>query len=70
MAPVGDDGEPKITQFISFSHNSHTLKPKFVKDPPAWDEKFMGLDGWHGIDFPGMFESRGPEIEQAIMLAL
>lgn len=70
MAPVGDDGEPKITQFISFSHNSHTLKPKFVKDPPEWHEKYMGLDGWHGIDFPGMFESRGPEIEQAIMLAL
>ena len=30
----------------------------------------MGLEGWHAIDFPGMFESRGPEIEAAIMLAL
>ena len=70
MAPVGPDGEPEVTKFISFAHNSHTLKPKFVKDPPEWHEKFMGLDGWHGVDFPGMFESRGPEIEQAIMLAL
>lgn len=70
MAPVGDDGQPLESKIISYGHNSHTIKPKIVSDPPKWGDLYLGLDGWHAVDFPGMFESRGPEIEAAIMLAL
>lgn len=68
MAPVGPDGQPAMSKIISFGHNSHTLKPKIVQE--KWSDMYPGLDGWYAIDFPGMFESRGPEIEAAIMLAL
>lgn len=70
MAPVGPDGQPLSSEIMSYGHNSHTLKPKLVSDPPQWDEHFLGLDGWYAVDFPGMFESRGPELDAAIMLAL
>ena len=70
MAPVGDNKQPQEGKIISYGHNSHTLKPKIISDPPKWGDLYNGLDGWHAVDFPGMFESRGPEIEAAIMLAL
>ena len=68
MAPIGEDGQPQVNKIMSYGHNSHTLKPKIIQE--KWDDMYTGLDGWYAIDFPGMFESRGPEIEAAIQLAL
>jgi hypothetical protein len=70
MAPVDANGTPLVNRIISHAANSHTLKPKFVNDPPVYPDEFTGLDGWHAVDFPGMFESKGPELDTALYLAL
>ena len=44
MAPIDKDGVtnsnivPSSNKIISHQHNSHTLKPKLVSDPPAYGE--------------------------------
>jgi hypothetical protein len=64
------DGKPSENHIISHSFNSHTLKPKFLADPPAYGEAYCGLDKFHTIDYAGMFESRGPELDAALYLGI
>ena len=63
LAPVGDDGLPIENAIISHQHNSHTLGPKFVNGTPNYPENFNALQGIHSIDYPGLFESKGPELD-------
>lgn len=61
---------PSENKIISHGRNSHTLKPKFVSDPPVYGDEFCGLDSIHSVDYPGMFESRGPELDVALYLGI
>ena len=70
MAPVGPDGKPIENAIISHQFNSHTLKPKFVSDPPVYGDEYCGLDKFHCVDYPGMFESKGPELDTALYLGI
>lgn len=70
MAPVGEDGKPLYDKIVSHAHNSHTLKPKLVADPPKYGDEYLGLEKYHAVDFPGMFESKGPELDTALYLTL
>ena len=70
MAPVDKDGNPLYDKIINHSHNSHTLKPKFVTNPPEYADDYCGLDGIYSVDYPGMFESKGPELDAALYLSL
>ena len=71
MAPVGKDELPETNDIMSHSHNSHTLFPKIPGDtdyPKQYRQ--AGLQDTYLVDFPGMFESRGPELDVAMSLAL
>ena len=71
MAPVGANGLPLTNSIMSQGHNSHTLFPKIpcpAKYPPAFEA--AGLKDTYLVDFPGMFESRGPELDIAINVTL
>lgn len=70
MAPAAAGGVPGHSMIISHSHNSHTLRPKLVRDPPVYPKEFCGLDGIHAVDYPGMWESKGPELDISMHLAL
>lgn len=71
MAPVGANNLPVASKIMSMGHNSHTLFPK-IPFYCSYPEQFeaAGLKDTYLIDFPGMFESRGPELDLAISLAL
>ena len=69
MAP-DVNGAPSENRIISHVRNSHTLKPKFVSDPPVYGDEFCGLDSIYSVDYPGMFESRGPELDVALYLGI
>ena len=69
IAPA-NNGKPVQEKIISHGWNSHTLKPKFVTDPPIYGDEFCGLDSIHSVDYPGMFESRGPELDIALYLGI
>jgi len=69
IAPA-NNGKPAQEKIISHGWNSHTLKPKFVTDPPIYGDEFCGLDSIHSVDYPGMFESRGPELDIALYLGI
>ena len=69
MAPEVE-GNPVEKMIVSHSFNSHTLKPKLVSDPPKYGDHFCGLDKFHMVDYPGMFESKGPELDSALYLGI
>lgn len=60
---------PCESSIISHERNSHTLRPKIVGGPDYY-EQFNQLQDHYLIDFPGIFESRGPELDIAIRLSL
>ena len=72
MAPIGPNGMPLTSETMSVGHKSHTLYPKIPFDEPRYVPEFekAGLKNTHVVDFPGMFESRGPELEITISLTL
>ena len=70
MAPVGEDGEPIEEAIMSHSHNSHTIVPKIPQEKPDYPEEYKGLNGTWLVHFPGMFESKGLELDIAIDLTL
>lgn len=70
MAPCDPEGKPLENMIISHGHNSHTLKPKLVSDPPTYGDLYCGLDKYHSIDYPGMFESKGLELDTALYLGI
>ena len=72
LAPCySGNGEPVNSSIISHQRNSHTLKPKIVGGPNDFGEEFYELlQGHYLVDFPGIFESRGIELEISIRLAL
>ena len=70
MAPMGEDGEPIEGDIISHSHNSHTIVPKIPMEKAEYIEEYKGLNGCWLVDFPGMFESKGLELDIAIDLTL
>jgi hypothetical protein len=71
MAPKSaDDGDlPANHDIISHSHNSHTFKPKVIGNG-TYDERFKELNGTYLVDFPGMFDSKGYDLDIAMHLAL
>ena len=70
MAPVGPDGNPISSLIVSHQHNSHTIVPKIPQDTAHYPEEFSGLEGTYLVDFPGMFDSKGIELDIAIDLTL
>lgn len=70
MAPVGADGLPQESAIISHKHNSHTLGPKFVNETPCYPDAFSDLQGIYSVDYPGLFESKGPELDISMQLGL
>ena len=72
MACVDAQGKPLRNAIMSQSQNSHTLSPKIIGDVASYPKKFVeaGLNQMHLIDFPGMFDSKGPELEIAFTLSL
>ena len=70
MAPVGPDGEPIEEAIVSHKHNSHTIVPKIPQEKPEYPEEYAALNGTWIVDFPGMFESKGVELDIAIDLTL
>lgn len=69
-APIGPDGEPIDEAIVSHKHNSHTIVPKIPQDKPEYPEEYKELNGTWLVDFPGMFESKGIELDIAIDLTL
>jgi len=70
LAPIDlETMTPQKSETISHKHNSHTFKPKIPFDPP-YPKAFSGLDQYHLIDFPGIFEQRGAELDISIHLTL
>lgn len=70
IAPVNEEQQPGQSEIISHQYNSHTIRPKFASDSTIFPDEFKELNGLHLIDFPGLFETRGPEIDIAIHLTL
>lgn len=70
MAPEGPDGQPLASELIDHGKNSHTFVPKIPMGEPKYIQEFSELDGRHILDVPGMFESKGDEIDVAMDLAL
>lgn len=75
LAPVAEaeDGKgelPEVNKIISHQNSSHTIRPKFACDSTTYPQEFEGLNGLYMVDFPGLFETRGPEIDIAIHLTL
>lgn len=72
MACADGQGNPIVNDIMSNSHNSHTIYPKIVGDLDRYPEvyKKAGLENKFLIDFPGMFESKGPELDIAFYLTL
>lgn len=70
MAPEGPDGEPLEEAIMSHKHNSHTIVPKIPQNKPEYPEEFKDFNGTWLVDFPGMFESKGTELDIAIDLTL
>ena len=61
---------PALSKIISHQYNSHTIRPKFASDSTIYPEEYSALNGMYMVDFPGLFETRGPEIDIAIHLTL
>lgn len=70
LAPVGPDGLPAAHPIVSHQHNSHTLRPKLVNERAEYPEAFCGLDDVHCVDYPGLFESKGAELDIAMQITL
>lgn len=70
MAPVDDDGMPEVNSIISHKHNSHTLGPKFVPGSPNYPQDYSALQNIYSVDYPGLFESKGPELDISMQLTL
>lgn len=70
VAPVAEDGiTPILSEIMSHERNSHTLRPKIIGDG-HYIPQFSQLEGTLLVDFPGIFESKGLELEISIHLAL
>ena len=75
MAPCGSDENemfvdlPHESDLISHQFNSHTLQPKIVGGP-NFHPDFHHMEGHYLIDFPGIFETRGSELDIAMHLIL
>lgn len=69
MAPVGEDGTPIETAIVSHERNSHTLRPKIVGNG-KYIKEYSQMEGSLLVDFPGIFESKGIELDIAMHLAL
>lgn len=71
MAPKSsaDSDKPDDSAIISHLHNSHTFKPKIVSNG-QYKENFKDLNGTYLVDFPGMFDSKGYDLDIAMHLAL
>ena len=71
MAPIEDASDmPVQNKIISHQYNSHTIRPKFASQSTIYPDAFSDLNGLYMVDFPGLFETRGPEIDIAIHLTL
>ena len=68
MAPIVEE-EAQSHKIISHRRNSHTLAPTLFYGP-NYPERYQSLNGKYLIDFPGMFDTKGTEIDLAIDLAL
>lgn len=70
MAPKSTNGDaPANSDIISHLHNSHTFKPKIVSDG-KYPDNLKDLNGTILIDFPGMFDSKGYDLDIAMHMAL
>ena len=71
MAPksAADPDLPDDNAIISHLHNSHTFKPKIVSNG-NYSDNFKDLNGTFLVDFPGMFDSKGYDLDIAMHLAL
>ena len=69
MCPVDGTDKAVKSEIISHARNSHTLIPT-IRHGPEFIKEFSLLNGKYLIDFPGMFDSKGPEIDIAIELLL
>ena len=69
MVPVNNNDEPLLDENISHQRNSHTLVPRLIYGP-YYSQKFEALNGHWLIDFPGMFDSKGGEMQIIIDYAL
>lgn len=70
LAPMGEDGLPCEDAIISHMHNSHTLSPKFVNKTPQYPDEFSEMQGIYSVDYPGLFESKGLELDISMQLTL
>jgi len=69
MQAVDEDKNPIPNDIVSHQRNSHTLVPSLFCGP-EYPQQFEQLNGRYLIDFPGMFDSKGDEIDVAIDLTL
>ena len=69
MSAVDESGNPIISPIVSHQRNSFTVFPSIFCGPKYADE-YYGLNGSYLIDFPGMFDSKGDEIDIIIDLTL
>lgn len=53
---------------MSHQSNSHTLAPSIVHGPEYTE--FESLNGNYLVDFAGMFDSKGPELDTILDLGL
>ena len=60
---------PVKNAIVSHQRNSHTMAPS-IKSGPEFPERFSELNGSYLVDFPGMFDSKGDEIDVAVDLTL
>ena len=70
MAPVQPDGLPSAHSIISHKHNSHTLAPKYVENTPNYPEEYKEFQDIWSVDYPGLFESKGPELDISMQMTL
>lgn len=62
MVPVDENNTPIASEIVDHGQASHTFTPKIVAGP--------NKDGMYLIDFPGMFDSKGNEIDILIDMTL
>ena len=70
MAPEDEKGEAVESELISHGNNSHTFLPKIVQEEPIYIDQFKELNGTYLVDLPGMFDSKGEEMDVAMDLML
>lgn len=70
MAPEDEKGEAIESELISHGNNSHTFLPKIVQEEPTYIDQYKELNGTYLVDLPGMFDSKGEEMDVAMDLML